>query len=181
MIVNTDSLSGSNSSDLVLDPSHHTVILNSTDPLASISLGVITRSLAEQGYIDAHVYTDVHLLPQIAASLTTDVAISFPSDVSLNVPAANVSTTPTDANSSVTVEGSAAGAQFQTAGSVELIAVALDGTAHQYDFDFQGDAGILDFEFAAPNGTSDTSLAWAADSLTVHSASSIAMPDYVLT
>src|SRR4051794_37748709 len=108
MIVNTDGLPGSNSSDIVLDPSHHAVILNSGDPLASIYLGVITHSLAEQGYIDSHVYTDVHLLPQIAASLAVDVAISFQSDVSLNVPAANVSTTPTDANASVTVEGNAA-------------------------------------------------------------------------
>jgi hypothetical protein len=176
MIVNTDGLSGANSSDLVLDPSHHTVILNSTDPLASISLGIITHSLAAQGYIDAHAYTDVHLLPEIAASLSADFAISFPSDVSLNVPAADVRTTPTDANASITVEGNAAGAQFTTTGSVELIALALNGTTHQYDFDFQGDAGILDFEFAAPNGTSDTSLAWAADSLTLHTASNIAVP-----
>jgi len=179
MIVNIDGLPASNSSDLVLDSSHHTVILNSTDPLASISLGVITHSLAAQGYIDANVYTNVRLLPETAASLAVDVAISFPPDISLNIPA-DVRTTPNDAGASVTVEGNAAGAQFTTAGSVMLIASALDGTTHQYDFDFQGDAGMLDFAFAAPNGTSDTSLAWAAESLTLHTGSRIAVPEYLL-
>jgi len=173
MTVDTAGFSGSNTSHLVLDPSHHMVTLSSNDALASISLGVITRSLAEQGYIDAHIYTDVHLLPEVAALVTSDVLISFPSDVSLIVPAANVSTTPTEANALIIVEGNAAGAQFTTAGAIELIAVALDGTVHQYDFNFQGDAGILDFEFTAPNGTSDTSLAWGADFLKLHTDSSI--------
>lgn len=88
------------------------VVLNSNDALESISLGVITRSLAEQGYIDAHVYTDVHLLPEVVASLTADFAVFFPSDVSLIVPEGNVSTTPNDANASITFVGDAAGAQF---------------------------------------------------------------------
>ena len=173
MTVDTAGLSGSNTSHLVLDPSHHMVTLNSNDALASISLGVITRSLAEQGYIDAHVYTDVHLLPEVVASLTADFAVFFPSDVSSIVPEGNVSTTPNDANASITFVGDAAGAQFTTAGAIELIAVALDGTVHKYDLNFQGDAGIIDFEFVAPNGTSDTSLAWGADFLKLHTDSSI--------
>ena len=54
MTVDTAGLSDSNSSHLVLDPSHHMVVLNSNDALKSISLGVITRS-RHRG-ISTHMY-----------------------------------------------------------------------------------------------------------------------------
>jgi hypothetical protein len=173
LIVDVNNWSELNGSNLVLDPFHHKITLNTNDVLASISFAISARSFAEEGYIDAQVHTDVHLLPEVAASLTADVLISFSSDVSLNVPEATVSTTPTDANAAITVEGTAAGAQLTTAGHVELYLVTLDGRSHHYDVDFQGDKGILDFEFAAANGTSDTFLVWAADSLKLHTESSI--------
>ena len=173
MIVDVNNWFGLNGSDLVLDPFHHNIILNSNDVLTSISFSISLHSLAEEGYIDAQVHTDAYLLPEVTALLTADISISFPSDISLNVPEATVSTTPTDANATITVESTAAGAQLTTAGHIDLIAVTLDGGIHHYDVDFQGDEGILDFEFAAPNGTSDTSLVWAADSLKLHTESSI--------
>jgi hypothetical protein len=173
LIVDVNNWSGLGSSDLVLGPSHHKIILNSNDALASISFGISARSLAEEGYIDTQVHTDVHLLPEVVASLTADISISFPSDISLNVPEAIVSTTPTEANAAITVEGTAAGAQLTTTGHIDLFAITLDGGTHHYDLDFQGDAGILEFEFVAVNGTSDTFLVWATDSLKLHTESSM--------
>jgi hypothetical protein len=169
------SMSGSplNGSDLVLDSFHHTITLNSNDYLTSISLAISTSSVAMEGYINAQVYTETSLLPVVTASLTADLSLSFPSDVSLNVPGAVVSTTPNDANVIYTVEGTAAGAQLTTTGHINLVAVTADGASHTYGVDFQGNQGILDFEFMAPNGTTDTYLAWAADSLTLHTASDL--------
>jgi hypothetical protein len=178
LVINMSDRSGSHGSDLILDPSHHKIILSNNDFVASISFAISARSLADEGFIDAQVYTNVQLLPEVAASLTADISVSFTSDVSLAAQA-SVSTTPTDANTEITVEGNAAGAQLTTAGHIELIATTFDGKSHIYGVDFQGDAGILDFEFAAPNGTSNTSLAWAAEFLNLHTGSSI-MADSIM-
>ena len=79
MTVNTAGLSDSNSSHLVLDPSHRMVVLNSNDALKSIRFGVITVPWRSRD-ISTHMYIlTCILLPEVVASLTADFAVFFPS------------------------------------------------------------------------------------------------------
>jgi hypothetical protein len=159
-------------SDTVVDPYHHMIALNSNDYLASISLSISTSSVAAQGFINTQVNTEVSLFPS-TASLAADLVLSFPTDIGVAVPGAVVNTAPDLANVQFAVSGTAAGAQLTTTGHIDLVARTVGGEEHVYSVDFQGPQGILDFDFMGPNGMNDTSLAWAPDSLTMHTESGI--------
>jgi hypothetical protein len=159
-------------SDTVVDPYHHMIALNSNDYLASISLSIATTSAAAEGFISTQVNTEVSLFPA-TASLAADLVVSFPTQIGVAVPGAVVNTAPELANVQFAVSNTAAGAQLTTTGHIDLVARTVGGEEHVYSVDFQGPQGTLDFDFMGSNGINDTSLAWAPDSLTVHTESGV--------